>query len=139
MPELPKLNCSLFVRTDFTSDDVWREVRDHALRESEEGFRAYLEPVSDPAFDGAGWEEVKATVPANEHGALVLFIADSTTLTRPDHPVLVVNLLDDDRRPFRCIPPGLWGIDNNLNIANMDWSDFADAVDECGVFRGFLP
>jgi hypothetical protein len=60
----------------------------------------------------------------------VLFIADSTTLTRPDHPVLVVDLLDDDRRPFRCIPPELWGIDNNLNIANMDWAEFADAVDE---------
>jgi uncharacterized protein DUF6924 len=24
----------------------------------------------------------------------------------------------------------LWGIDNNLNIANMDWAEFADAVDE---------
>src|SRR5205823_1651099 len=78
------------------------------------------------------------TVPANEHGASVLFIADSTTLTRPDHPVLVVDLLDDDRRPFRCIPPELRGIDNNLNIANMDWAEFADAVDENGVFRGLL-
>jgi hypothetical protein len=130
MPELPELNCSLLVRTDFTSDDAWREVRDQARRESQEGFRANLEPVSDPAFDGARWEEVKAAVPANEDGASVLFIADSTTLTRPDHPVLVVDLLDDDRRPFRCIPPELWGIDNNLNIANMDWAEFADAVDE---------
>jgi hypothetical protein len=31
----------------------------------------------------------------------VLFIADSTTVTHPDHPVLVVDLLDDDRRPLR--------------------------------------
>lgn len=138
MPELPELNCSLLVRTDFASDDAWREVRDQALRESEEGFRAYLEPVSDPVFDGAGWEEVRAAVPANEDGASVLFIADSATLTRPDHPVLVVDLLDDDRRPFRCIPPELWGIDNNLNMANMDWAEFAHAVDENGVFRGFL-
>jgi hypothetical protein len=52
MPELPRLNCSLLVRTDFTGDDAWREVRDQALRENEEGFWAYLEPVSDPAFDG---------------------------------------------------------------------------------------
>jgi hypothetical protein len=63
MPELPKLNCSLLVRTDFTSDDAWRQVRNQALRDSEEGFRAYLEPVSDPAFDGARWEKVKAAVP----------------------------------------------------------------------------
>jgi hypothetical protein len=139
MPELPKLNCSLLVRTDFTNDDAWRGVWDQALRESEDGFRAYLEPVSDPAFDGASWEQVKAAVPANDHGASVLFIADSMALTRPDHPVLVVDLLDDDRRPFRCIPPELWAIDNNLNIANMDWAEFADAVDESGVFRGFPP
>ena len=139
MPELPKLNCSFLVRTDFTSDDAWRQVRDQALPESGEGFRAYLEPVSDPAFDGARWEEVKAAVPAREDGASVLFIADSTTLTRPDHPVLVVDLLGDDRRPFACIPAELWGIDNNLNIANMDWAGFSDAVDENGVFRGFPP
>jgi hypothetical protein len=25
---------------------------------------------------------------------------------------------------------------NNLNIANMDWQEFAAAVDEDGVFRG---
>jgi hypothetical protein len=73
----------------------------------------------------------------NDDGASVLFIADSTALTSPDHPVLVVDLLDDGRRPFRYIPPELWGVDNNLNIANMDWTDFADAVDEGGVFRGF--
>lgn len=136
MPELPKLNCSLLVRTDFTRDDAWREVRDQALQESEEGSRADLEPVSDPAFDGASREEVKAAVPADEDGAPVLFIADSTTLTRPDHPVLVLDLLEEDRRPFRCIPAELRGIGNNLNIADMDWAEFPDTADENSVFRG---
>jgi len=89
------------------------------------------------AFDGVPWDAVKAAVPANAHRASVLFIADTTSLTSPDHPVLVVDLLDDGRRPFRCIPPELWAVDNNLNIANMDWADFADAAGESGVFRGF--
>jgi hypothetical protein len=133
---LPRANCSLLVRTDFTSEDAWRAVRDQALRENEEGFRAYLEPVSDPAFAGVTWEAVKAAVPANDHGASVLFIADSTALTAPDHPVLVVDLLDDGRRPFRCIPAELWAVENNLNIANMAWADFVDAADESGVYRG---
>ncbi len=136
MPELPRANCSLLVRTDFTSDGAWREVRDQALRENEDGFRAYLEPVSDPAFDGAPWQAVRAAVPANPHGASVLFIADSTALTAPDHPVLVVDLLDDGRRPFRCIPPELRAVENNLNVANMDWADFADEVDNSGVHHG---
>jgi hypothetical protein len=136
MPELPRLNDSLLVRTDFTSDDAWREVRDQALRENEDGFRAYLEPVSDPTFGGITWQAAKAAVPANANGASVLFIADSTALTAPDHPVLVVDLLDDGNRPFRCIPAELWAVENNLNISNMDWAEFADDADESGVYRG---
>jgi hypothetical protein len=120
MSMLPRLNSSLLVRTDFTSEDAWQEVSDEARRENEDGFRAYLEAVSDPAFEGFGWEAVRAAVPANGHGARVLFIADSTALTLPDHPVLVVDLLDDTGGPpFRCILPELWGVENNLNIANM--------------------
>jgi hypothetical protein len=95
------------------------------MREYEDGFRAYLEPVSDSTFDGAPWEAVRAAVPPDDHGAAVLFIADSTTSASPDHPVLVVDLLDGSRRPFRCIPPELWAVENNLNIANMDWESFA--------------
>jgi hypothetical protein len=31
----------------------------------------------------------------------------------------------------------MWGVENNLSLANMDWEDFAATVDEDGVFRGF--
>jgi hypothetical protein len=58
----------------------------------------------------------------------------------PDHPVLVVDLMDfqgETLEPFRCIPSELWGVENNLNLANMDWADFADATGEDRVFRGF--
>jgi Domain of unknown function (DUF6924) len=72
----------------------------------------------------------------------------SISLSSPDHPILVVDLSDTylsvaefpeiaGRTPFRCIPSELWGVDNNLNIANMDWEDFAGAAGEDGVFRGF--
>jgi Domain of unknown function (DUF6924) len=138
MPTLPMLDCSLLVRTDFSKDAEWQQLTDDAQRENEDGFRAYLETVSDPAFDGASWEAVKAAVPANENGAAVLFIADGKTLSSPDRPVVVVDLVDDgDKRPFRTIPSELWSIDNNLNIANMDWEEFAGAADEDDVFRGF--
>ena len=148
VPILPKRNCSLLVRTDFTSDDAWQQVANTSTRENEDGFRAYAEPVSDPAFDAASWETVKAAVPANSHGASVLFIADSISLSSPDHPILVVDLSDTflsaaefpeiaGRAPFRCIPSELWSVDNNLNIANMDWEDFAGSAGEDGVFRGF--
>ena len=55
----------------------------------------YLELVSDSAFDGVPWEAVREAAPPDDHGAAVLFIADNTTFALPDHPVLVVDLLDD--------------------------------------------
>jgi hypothetical protein len=40
-------------------------------------------------------------------------------------------------QPYGATSPSeLWTVENNLNIANMDWQEFAAAVDEDGVFRG---
>jgi len=50
---------------------------------------------------------VKAAVPADRQEAAVLFVADSTTLTSPEHPALVVDLLHG-RPPFPCVPSELW-------------------------------
>jgi hypothetical protein len=66
-------------------------------------------------------------VPFDSQEAAVLFIADSTTLTSPEHPALVVDLLTG-RPPFGCVPTQLWSVENNLNIANMDWEDFAGSA-----------
>jgi hypothetical protein len=38
-------------------------------------------------------------------------------------------------RPYGATSPSeLWAVENNLNIANMDWQDFAAAVDEDGAY-----
>ena len=149
MPTLPP--GTLLVRTDFTDDDAWDLVRDEATREywldefEGNGFRAYVEPVSDPQWADATWESLKSAFPADARGPCVLFIADSITFASPDHPILVVDLDDKilslaefpeiaDRAPFRCIPSELWGVENNLSISNMDWEEFADAVGGDGVF-----
>jgi hypothetical protein len=58
---------------------------------NEEGFRAYLESVSDTAFDGFTWQAVEAAVAADGHGALVRSIAAGVSLAVLDHPVLVVD------------------------------------------------
>jgi hypothetical protein len=37
-------------------------------------------------------------------------------------------------QPYGATSPSeLWAVENNLNIANMDWQEFAAAVDEDGV------
>jgi hypothetical protein len=148
MPTLPDFG-TLLVRTDFTDDDAWNLVRDEATREyGPDGFRAYVEPVSDPQWADATWEAVKAAAPVDDNGPSVLFIADSITFASPEHPIVVVDLDDKilsvaefpeiaGRTPFRCIPSELWSVENNLNVSNMDWEEFAAEVGDDGVFRGF--
>jgi hypothetical protein len=140
---------ALLVRTDFTDDDAWARVAAAATRPSPEGFTANVGPFSDPANDGADWETLRdaAMATVQEDYSTVLCVADSATIQSGDHPILVVSTsrFYRDRfpdefaamRPFRCIPSQLWGVENNLNLANMDWRDFADHVDEQGVHRGF--
>jgi hypothetical protein len=72
---------------------------------------------------------------AGEH-ASVLFIVDEEA-TAADFPVLVVDLSPTARKAFRCIARELWGVDNNLNLANMEWDEFASSTASDGVFRGF--
>jgi hypothetical protein len=148
MPTLP-YGGALLVRTDFTDDDAWDRVCDEATREyGPDGFCANVGPLSDPGWAGATWDAVKAAVPEGGAGSSVLFIADSVTFASPEHPILVVDLQDTylsvaefpdiaGRTPFRCIPSALWSVENNLNLGNMDWEDFADATDDDGIYRGF--
>lgn len=142
VPSLPDSGQSLLVRTDFTDDAAWASVRDAATAESEEGFQAYVVPVEDPDNNGATWQVLRDAVPDNPHGASVLFIVDSVALSSPEAPILVVDLTQyrlhgRQLEPFRCVPSQLWGVDNNLNISNMDWDDFAANTDDDGIFRGF--
>jgi hypothetical protein len=106
-----------------------------AAAENEDGFRAHVEVVDDPAWDGATTDQVRVAALRGEHAA-VLFIVDQPA-TEGDFPVLVVDLSPRDHYPFRCIARELWGVDNNLNLANMDWEEFAATADSDGVHRGF--
>jgi hypothetical protein len=123
------------IRTDFSSDETWREIVEAATRMSPQGFSAHLLVVDDAAFAGAdrhGLAELAERTTG--HGLLIL--ADRTTMTHPDRPLLCVDPLPPGGA-FRAIAGQLWGIENNLALANMDFDEFASAVDPDGIFRGF--
>ncbi|XUL88204.1 DUF6924 domain-containing protein [Streptomyces galilaeus] len=65
----------------------------------------------------------------------VVVLADSATAASTERPLLVVDLVAE--RCVRVAAAELWSIENNLSGANMDFDEFADAVDDDGVFRGF--
>lgn len=136
MPILPKTEDSVLVRTSFADETAWLDALSVVMTENEDGFRAYVEVVDDPAWENVEWEQLRETVLAAENQAAVLFVVDHDAL-EPDYPILVVDLREALRQPFRCVARELWGVDNNLNLANMDWEDFAESADPDNVFRGF--
>jgi hypothetical protein len=73
----------------------------------------------------------------SDAGLHFILVADRLALTSPEHPVLVVDVAREPGRTFRVVPSAAWSVENNLSLANMDFEEFADAVDEGGVFRGF--
>ncbi|OQR59670.1 hypothetical protein B6E66_33820 [Streptomyces maremycinicus] len=74
---------------------------------------------------------------SGEYRHPLLVLADSVVGTSAELPVLVVYLRSERVRCVRVAAAALWSIENNLAEANMDFQDFADGVDDDGVFRGF--
>ena len=66
-----------------------------------------------------------------------MFVVDNITIAHEEQPVAVLDLWHQPGRTFRVIPSQMWSIENNLSISNMDFFEFADAVDDDGIFRGF--
>lgn len=132
---------SVLVRTWFGDDNAWESLVSEVQTPSEEGFLAQVTLVNDPTFEGLSAEALKAAQ-ADGNAAIVSFLADETTLTSAEHPILAVWVLpldddDPDHRPFRVAPSHLWSVENNINVATMGWEDFTRSVGADGVFRGF--
>jgi hypothetical protein len=132
--EMPQL-----MRTSFGDPVAWdsllEDVRESSAEFSDEPYD-FMEVLQDPAYQDLTKEQILALVPSDyPHSFLV--VADKATLTSPDHPLLVIDLYDEPGRDFRSVPDGIYSISANLDLANMDYSEFADSVDDDGVFRGF--
>ena len=124
---------SLVVRTDFSDDTQWAEVRRAIARPAM--FQANVMFVDDRQYDGLTVERLLELLPEDFEHTFILVI-DRETIVQPEHPILVVDLFEVRGRTFRVIPSQLWAVQNNLVIGNQDWDDFAGALDQDGVFRG---
>jgi len=140
MPQLPVTNASPVLRTDFSDQAAWEAVRDQIQRPSAEGFLANVEFIDDRVFDGLNKQQLLAAVP-KDYPHTFIIVVDRRTLSDAERPLLVVNLYDglgsEVGEEFLTLPSEIQAIENNLSIANMDFADFAGAVDSGGVFRGF--
>jgi hypothetical protein len=114
---------------------MWTELIQAINKPSPEGFLASVTLIEDPSVAGYAPDALAKKVNADH---AIFFVADTTTMERRDRPILCVSLLAS-KQPFRVIPSELWAVENNLSLANMDYEEFADAVDAEGIFRGFPP
>ena len=137
--QLPKTNNPLVVRTEFENQQAWKTVCKlirAPIQAPGDTFHAYVQFLEDVAFRGLGREELLARVPSDYNHSFI-FVVDSIAISHPEFPILVIGLRGVHGRNFRAIPAAIQAIENNLSISNMDFSEFAGAVDGDGIFRGF--
>jgi hypothetical protein len=133
---LPWSNSTLLVRTDFSDPGAWDTLRTTISTPDDDGFLANAVVVDDRAYRDLTAEQVRALLP-EDHGQRLLAVADATTLRSTGLPLLVIDLTPGTGGEIRVVAREFWSIENNLSIANMDFAEFAAAVDADGVFRGF--
>ncbi|WP_143175042.1 DUF6924 domain-containing protein [Cryptosporangium aurantiacum] len=133
MPSLPQPDdlTSLILRTDFTDDRAWNELRQTVGTDG----ASY---ASDPSFADVTIQALIDTDTAADpdHQLTYVFLADALTMTDDEHPLLALDLFDEPGRTFRVAPRWFLDISANLGIGNLGFDEFADAADESGTYRG---
>jgi hypothetical protein len=128
----PRDLTSLVLRTDFADDAAW----DALCAAFDEDHATF---VSDPRFADVGIPALmdEDNAAAEDEQLAHLFLADAAALADPRHHLLAVDLYDEPGRTFRVPPDRFPDVSANLCLANLDFEDYADSVDETGTFRGF--
>jgi hypothetical protein len=135
MKPIPNTENALVLRADFSDDAVWKSICEEITAPVGE-YQAYVEFLSDPAYEGATIEQLVSLLPQGS-GHTFIFVVDATTVSHPEHPVLCIDLYDEPGRSFRVLPPQMQVVENNLSTANLSFYEFADFVDEDGIYAGY--
>ncbi|MFE9790024.1 DUF6924 domain-containing protein [Nocardia salmonicida] len=125
------------LRTDYSNPARWNQMCRVVTTPNREECAAYVEFLEDRAYQGLTVEQVLDLVPQTfQHRMLI--VADTITMDSPELPLLCVDLETETYgRALRVIAAELHSIENNISIVNMFFSEFIDAADSDGIFRGF--
>ncbi|MGC4071597.1 MAG: hypothetical protein QM760_03635 [Nibricoccus sp.] len=99
-------------------------------------FVAKLEFIVSPQYEGKSIDEIIALLP-KDYPYTVVFLADERALEEKEFPFWCIDLLDEKKPRFRVEARQMASVANNLELANMDFIEFAEAAKKTGVFRGF--
>jgi hypothetical protein len=126
------------VRADFSNDEIWNEIQADTAEPNDAGYRAMLTVLEDRDLDGLGGHDLTSAIRRlyGEAEAGVIFVADTMTMSTPEHSVLVIDQ-SGSRWPFRALAITICDIEANVSIGNLDIGDYARGADPDGTFRGF--
>jgi len=136
---LPAIGASehpLVVRTDFSDPETWAAIREIIAQPVDDGFLANVEYLEDRAYGGVTAERLLEALDEGYTHSFII-VADREAMEHPDQALLVIDLDADRGRELRAVPGQIQSIENNLSLSNMEFEEFAEAVEDDGVFRGF--
>lgn len=127
----------LVLRVDFSDDSSWNELCSEIKTPNYDfDLIANVEFCNNKEFESLTIEQVVSTLSKNyEHS--IIFIADTTTFSNKEHPVLCVELREQRGESFRVIPAEMCLLEINISLSNMDFFEFAENTEPDGIFRGF--
>jgi len=136
MKQISETENALVLGTDFSNQTAWKTIC--AMTRKPAGifhFRANVQFPDDVDYAGINTDQLLELIPRGYSHSFVV-VVDRTAVSLPDYPLLIVDLYERSGREFRAIPSQIQSIENNLSNANMDFEEFAQAVDESKGFRG---
>jgi len=135
--EIPSGFTPVVIRTNFSDDSKWEEMKKTISSPvPPEGFIAYVNFVDSRELAGKNFNEIVSMVPSG-YDPGYLFIADDEAFEDKNPSILVVEYFDGEVKSLRAEIAQVQSIENNLSISNMDFEEFAEAVSDDGIFRGF--
>jgi hypothetical protein len=130
---IPKTDKVLLIRTDYSNEVNWRSLK-VIIQKPGENY-SEVEIINTKKLGSAKLEEIIELVQKTTQHTF-MFIVDSITIKHPDKPILVVDLFSSPGQSFRIVASKLWSVINNLSIANMDFEDFIENIDNENIYRG---
>lgn len=134
MIKLPITRYPAVLRTDFSSDRIWRSIKKDALGDYDEDDDLTPYFIEDAAFEDLTKDEILAAVPEDYPNSFI-FVVDKRAITEQGHPVSVIELKQPQGREFRAVPSAIETIFANLYLANLDFEDFLRTAGTTGVYR----
>src|SRR5215469_14387294 len=98
--KLPPSENALLVRTDFSNQNAWKRLSAQ-VQEPTDPFIFNMEIVDDRANSGATAKQIMTALPV-EYPHSFIVLADNNSMSGPDYPLLVVDVLGEAGRRFRA-------------------------------------